>query len=181
MSARAGVATRIRGSDMASIYGLVDPESGELRYIGKANCLKGRLASHVRAAASGSYPVHAWIRKIGKPPEMVTLEEDCEDWRRSERLAINKARAAGFRLLNVASGGDEPHCPRHVRASNGAATLKMLKAGGTRKSEKSLPFEERKKRALLGHLRWSREFWAERGDKARSHEADSKILELLSV
>jgi hypothetical protein len=106
---------------MTEIYGLLDPGTGELRYIGKANNSRKRLASHLRDSRRRDTPVYRWIRKLlskGLAPELVVLAE-CDDWKAKEIELIAKARGFGFRLLNVADGGDEPHCPMEVRRKNG--------------------------------------------------------------
>ena len=101
-----------------SIYGLYD-QAGCLRYIGKANDPKARLASHMRDSRCRKTPIYDWIRKHGKP-DMRILESDCEDWKASERKLIEQARKRGDRLLNVADGGDEPACSLETRKANGA-------------------------------------------------------------
>lgn len=102
---------------MAAIYGLYAPD-GELIYIGKANNPAKRLSSHSRDASRRHTPLYNWMRKHGAP-EMRVLVSDCADWRDDERRLIAEARARGECRLNVADGGDEPHCPTEVRAANG--------------------------------------------------------------
>ena len=113
---------------MASIYGLTDPETGELRYIGKAADPEKRLRGHMREMRRHT-PLYCWLRKVGKPG-LVILEADCGDWAEAERRLIAGARARGDRLLNIADGGDEPFCAPEVRAANGpkvaAARSKVL-------------------------------------------------------
>lgn len=109
-------------SGAVEIYGLIDPGTGALRYIGKANNSHKRLASHIRDSRRRSTPVYAWIRKLadfGLEPDLLVLSI-CgdESWQWEERRLIASARSQGLRLLNVADGGDEPHCPPHVRAMN---------------------------------------------------------------
>lgn len=118
---------------MSGIYALMDPTSGELRYIGKADCSDKRLKGHLRDARRRNTPVYAWIRKLlacGKTPEMVVIDEACSDWKARERELIARARLSGYRLLNLADGGDEPHCPKGVRSSN----AKRLNAAGLNKA-----------------------------------------------
>lgn len=105
----------------ASIYGLVSPDTGELRYIGKADKPARRLSSHIRDSRRRNTPLYSWIRKLaaqGKRPEMVVLAEGQEDWAATERDLIGRARRMGFRLLNVADGGDAPKCPQHIAKAN---------------------------------------------------------------
>lgn len=106
---------------MAQIYALIDPRDHSLRYIGKANSALKRLNSHLRDCTRRNTPVYRWIRKLvglGCPPEILVLSE-CDDWQREERRLIASARDRGYKLLNVADGGDEPHCPVEIRRANG--------------------------------------------------------------
>lgn len=123
-----------RDNDMPStgpaIYALCDPETGEPRYIGKANNPEKRMASHERDAARRDYPVYRWmlkLRKRGLSPDMVVIWRG-EDWKTAERKMIEVSRARGWRLLNVAAGGDEPYCPQEVRSRNGHALCERLRS-----------------------------------------------------
>ena len=107
-----------------SIYGLADAKTGEVRYIGKANCPSSRMKSHMRDSRRRDTPVYRWIRKHGAP-DMVILKRGCADWKSDEMFFIAEARARGDRLLNVAAGGDEPHCTTQVRAKNAVAVVKL--------------------------------------------------------
>lgn len=104
-----------------SIYGLVDPRDGAVRYLGKANNPAARFKGHLRDSRRRQTPVYCWMRKLagmGLAPTLTVIEADCVDWRESERRLIAEARVRGDRLLNVADGGDEPHCPIEVRRAN---------------------------------------------------------------
>lgn len=106
-----------------SIYGLTDPRDGRVRYVGKANDPTSRLKGHLRDCRRRNTPVYAWIRKLaglGLSPGLCVLEADCADWKEAERRIIAERRGAGEKLLNVAEGGDEPHCPLEVRRKNAA-------------------------------------------------------------
>ena len=67
------------------IYGLCDPDTGELRYVGQTiQDPQKRLSQHLTAAKRGrkryrsDYPVTTlvgtWIRSLPRPPKMVVLE-----------------------------------------------------------------------------------------------------------
>lgn len=104
-------------SGRAQIYGLFCPISGELRYIGKANNAAKRLATHIRDSRRRDTPVYRWIRKLAVErlvPVMRVLDE-ADDWQGAERRLISVSRAQGDRLLNVAEGGDAPHCTQEAR------------------------------------------------------------------
>lgn len=112
------------------IYGLCEP-SGDLRYIGKAVDARRRFAAHLRETRRRT-PVYDWIaslRERGQTPRLVLLERCAEaDWPERERLAIKVCRAAGMRLLNVADGGDQPHCPPAILAANGPKSVAAREA-----------------------------------------------------
>lgn len=121
--------------DQAEIYGLYCPETGELRYIGKANNSKQRLKSHLRDSRRRETPVYCWMRALGQRGLVPGLRVLCvtDDWRAKERALIQEHRLAGARLLNVADGGDEPLCPHEVRAANGAKNARELHADPVRR------------------------------------------------
>lgn len=121
---------------MAQIYGLADPETGEIRYIGKANDARKRLASHMRDSTRRDTPVYRWIRKHGKP-SLVILIEASRDWRADERRLIAEARRRGDRLLNIADGGDEPFCPHEVRVAN-AKKVTVLRPAGVMRAYRTM-------------------------------------------
>lgn len=100
----------------ASIYGLYDAH-GNLRYIGKANCPRKRLKSHMADARRRTTPLYKWIKANGQP-EMRVLSDDCEDWVAEERRLIAEARERGDDLLNLAPGGNQPYCPIEIRRDN---------------------------------------------------------------
>lgn len=104
------------------IYALTD-EDGSIRYIGKANDPAKRLKAHMAEAGRLSRPVNLRIRKRGKPG-MVILEQNPEDWMQAERNWIALARRLGVALLNVADGGDMPHCDKATRQRNGRNVAK---------------------------------------------------------
>lgn len=112
-----------------SIYGLLDPATGEIRYIGKANRPSQRYAGHIRDARRRNTPVYCWIRSLeeaGKRPRLKVLVDGSDDWRRDERVLIASARSRGDRLLNIADGGDEPHCEYEIRRANAIALNDLL-------------------------------------------------------
>lgn len=108
--------------DVCEIYALKDPESGEIRYIGKANDSEKRLRSHLRDAKRRMTPVYCWIQKLakdGKTPKLEVLLFCQKDaWPEYERILIAEYRVGGARLLNVADGGDEPAITTEQRRAN---------------------------------------------------------------
>ena len=94
------------------IYGLYCPDSGAIRYIGKANCSAERLKSHLRDSKKRKSPVQRWISdllKDGKRPILeVLITVHQAEWEMAERDIIFQARSEGQNILNVANGGNEP-------------------------------------------------------------------------
>lgn len=92
------------------VYGLLDPDTKELRYIGiTRRDIKYRLSEHINDADRGStYPVHRWLRKLDKMPDIcvlsVALSES--DLLEDERYFVIRYKALKKkRLLNAIGGG----------------------------------------------------------------------------
>lgn len=115
---------------MPEIYGLYHPETGEIRYVGKANDSEKRLKSHLRDANSRKTPLYSWIRSLSKSGlvPVVRVLEVADNWQAKEKELIALHRASGARLLNVAEGGDEPFCSKETRAANGKANAAKREA-----------------------------------------------------
>lgn len=114
--------------DRVAIYGLCCPDTGKVRYIGKANDPDKRFAGHLRETR-GNLPRGAWIKTLrdaGKAPGLLVLRwVAVGEWKKAERELIAEFRAAGP-LLNVADGGDQPFCSLQTRADNGRNTAKAI-------------------------------------------------------
>lgn len=111
------------------IYGLIDPLTEELRYIGKTNNLTKRYQSHIRA--TGKSYRDKWVRslrtKLAKP-EMIVIEAiESNDWIEAERFWISYYRAIGALLTNLTDGGEGCDGYRHTPAT--LETLRQLKLG----------------------------------------------------
>lgn len=110
----------------AEIYGLYCPNTGEIKYIGKANNSISRFKSHLRDCNTRNTPVYQWIRSLRQSGQIPVMKVLCvtSDWIKDERLIIKQYRESGAELLNVAIGGNEPYCSPEVRAKNGANNAK---------------------------------------------------------
>lgn len=91
------------------IYGLIDPESQQIRYIGKSIRPRERLRDHMNEI-SNCHRSH-WLRRLrarGQMPELVILEEIRGEWpwQEAERYWIARAKALGWPLVNNTNGGD---------------------------------------------------------------------------
>lgn len=106
------------------IYGLCDPRTGELRYIGKSSSGLTRPRVHFRndrTLNDGSH-VHNWCKSIlaiGLEPEIVVLEqyESTESLRDAEIRLIAFFRKMGYRLANLTAGGDGLNGFRHSQST----------------------------------------------------------------
>jgi hypothetical protein len=91
-----------------SIYTLSDPETGEVRYVGKAINAEGRLGAHLKD--KGKNHKANWIKGLkarGLVPVMEVLEEVCEfSWQESEMFWIETLKFYGFKLTNLTAGGE---------------------------------------------------------------------------
>lgn len=95
------------------IYTLSNPETDELRYVGKtAMGLEERLRHHIWPSSLKEQTYRAaWIRGLlakGLRPKIELLEEhqDQVAMDEAEVFWIEQFRALGFRLVNTSDGGD---------------------------------------------------------------------------
>ena len=98
---------------VVTIYGLVDPETGQLRYVGKTKAsLNVRLRAHISDAGRDrkNIPRFCWINKLmktGVTPEIIEIEAVSKgEWQEAERHWIEVMRWLGCNLLNATAGGD---------------------------------------------------------------------------
>lgn len=91
------------------IYGLIDPVTNRIRYIGKSTRPRGRLSDHCNERS----PCHRthWIQSLlaqGKRPLLIVLERLAADadWQAVERQWIAFGREQGWPLVNGTDGGD---------------------------------------------------------------------------
>ena len=112
----------------AKFYALFCPESGDIRYIGKAMNPERRFKQHL-SCANRKYPVYAWIASLrarGLSPGMFVMRSGEGRWQDQETALIASYRAAGCKMLNVANGGDQPACSRETRAANGRKNARAV-------------------------------------------------------
>lgn len=92
------------------IYALKDPDTGQIRYVGKAKNPTQRLYAHLRGShTENNYRVN-WInflRASGKRPELEVIDEVPEEyWRQIEAAYIEYFRECGCMLVNGTDGGE---------------------------------------------------------------------------
>ena len=92
------------------IYGLCDPTTTQLRYVGKSDNPLIRLQQHTKERRRKT-PLYDWIASIQPhQPELFVIETvPAEQWQESEQFRIAYFKSIGCRLLNIAKGGDQPH------------------------------------------------------------------------
>jgi hypothetical protein len=118
------------------IYGLVDPRTGDLRWVGKSDDPQRRLRGHVSSRDSDT-PRGAWLRDLWAHdlvPALVLFEKVAmEDWRAAECEWIDAKQAEGCPLLNVNRGGGggdtrihgKPEVRRKMSRSHKASALSL--------------------------------------------------------
>jgi hypothetical protein len=97
------------------IYGLIDPRTGLIRYVGRtgktlAARFRTHLADTVRHRDKDNHRLR-WIRKLLRlelAPSIVLLEECDGDGVREECFHIKLARSDGLPLTNSTDGGESP-------------------------------------------------------------------------
>lgn len=91
------------------IYGLREPHTGLIRYIGKTTNPRRRWLNHLceKSHCRRTYWIRSLLRRKFRP-ELVIIEEirGAWPWQESERFWISFAKANGWPLVNMTSGGD---------------------------------------------------------------------------
>ena len=109
------------------IYGLCDPRTGALRYVGKSKNWKQRsyehvCASHLRRKCHKNHWIKSLLAEGYKPDAFLIEEVPSSQWEDAEREWIAYFRSIGADLTNSTSGGDGAHdLPADVRAKIGNA------------------------------------------------------------
>lgn len=92
------------------IYGLKDPITEKIRYVGKAQTPRRRLTVHLHRAKAYKTHVYQWIRsllRLGLRPDLVILEEvEHQFWPEAEKKWIAYFKRNGNYLTNATDGGD---------------------------------------------------------------------------
>lgn len=97
-------------SETTFIYALADPETGETRYVGKADDPQRRYLRHKWRAVKNNAHKDCWIRGLksrGLVPELkVLVEVPRVEWELWERAVIKAFRVLSVRLTNQTPGGE---------------------------------------------------------------------------
>lgn len=99
--------------DTTFIYGLNDPETGECRYVGKADNPHDRLfgsTGHLKSCHKKNHHCANWIKSLvarGLRPLLEILQEVPKtEWELWERVWIKASREIGMDLTNITAGGE---------------------------------------------------------------------------
>jgi hypothetical protein len=97
------------------IYGLLDPRTDEIRYIGRSSSGMKRARHHLKKSVLTKDRTHKghWLRKLGAAPLVLVLEE-VQDGNLAEREVwwISFGRSEGWPLTNETDGGEGGHTGR---------------------------------------------------------------------
>lgn len=149
---------------MVEIYGLFDPDTGVLRYVGKANNASIRLKNHLRESKEGKRPIHQWVAGLleqRKLPRLEVLETVPDSqWTEAEIRLIALHRQSSD-LLNVADGGEIPFqtlpqrrkCAQTANKANAAASPAMKAFIDAKKAYARLATEHKKRGDITGYWR----------------------------
>lgn len=164
-----------------TIYALVDPRNGVIRYVGKANDPVKRLRSHVRTSDTSTHK-GAWLvalRKAGLKPLLLRLERCTErPWEEAERDWITRLRPTLYNLDAGGKGADRmaestkqklraiarargpmPESVRHKISRNGKGSQKVDAAYRERRRQQALDAwqdpEKRTRLLLRNKARWA--------------------------
>jgi len=121
------------------IYGLIDPSTNELRYVGKSISPKTRLRKHISERNLHDTYKDRWLCKLHDnklKPEIIILDiVDESEWVFWEQHYISYFKCLGCRLTNATLGGDQPPSTKGRKHSE-ESKLKMSKS----KIGKSIPW-----------------------------------------
>lgn len=167
------------------IYGLVDPLTDEIRYIGKTVRPKERLQNHMNEK-SNCHRSH-WLQSLkaqGLRPSMVLIEEVCGawPWQESERHWIAYGRRHGWPLTNNTSGGDGvPDLPIETRRKMASTWLGRKHSDETKAkigASSSFRCASELTRKKMSNAHSGREItWAEKiGEANRKFDAEAVLV-----
>jgi NUMOD3 motif len=139
------------------IYGLKDPLSGKIRYVGRSSNGLKRPTEHMRPhALARKTHRSSWIKSVlakGTIPEVVILErtEFQNQLNDLEKKWITKFRNDGIKLVNHTDGGDGIQGFRHTKESR-----KKISEASKRNRPKGTFFHSKETKKLIGEESRSR-------------------------
>lgn len=140
------------------IYALNDPETGECRYVGKADTPAIRLLEHLQEIrkAGPNHRLH-WIRLLmarGLKPILEILQEVPKtEWQLWERAWIKASRKIGMDLTNATDGGEGLSNPSpSTREKMSAAKIGRSPSEETRKKMSRTRQNKKQKNSKSGFV-----------------------------
>jgi|ERR1041385_4379089 hypothetical protein len=98
-----------RRSENWTIYGLKDPRTGEIRYVGHTvSAITDALAKHLRECHLELTARECWLIELGHSgfePELVVLEQGQGDWEKASKRWVGDLISRGAALTNMGDGG----------------------------------------------------------------------------
>ena len=99
----------------AKIYGIVDPMTDKVVYIGKANNVQKRLKTHILDSKRRKTKLYQWMQDRIENNQQIKIIELAssisDDWQSLEKQMISQY-GGEVALLNMAKGGNQPiGCP----------------------------------------------------------------------
>lgn len=120
------------------IYILIDPETQQVRYVGKANNVSQRYKAHLNRARKHQMHKLNWINSLkskGLKPIIEVIDiVPIENWQFWETYWISQFKTWGFDLINYTHGGDGATFANqtsfkkgHISWNQGTAKPRILK------------------------------------------------------
>ena len=113
------------------IYGLTDPDTQEIKYIGKSDTPKKRLNQHITDSIGQERKnkKEAWIKSLlnkGLKPNLIIIEKVSDNWQEREKYWIAKYKE---QLKNESNGGDGNEGYTHTKESREKMKPSWIKKG----------------------------------------------------
>jgi hypothetical protein len=137
---------------MAYIYGLCDPDTLELRYVGKAVDMPARMRGHRWEGRHTGTHKARWLRSIGEPI-VVVLEDAGDRWAEAEQRWISDLRDMGARLTNITPGGDVGFKANHTEETKAKIRATVLRKGTRPPSRKGTKASSETRATLVAAVR----------------------------
>lgn len=142
------------------IYALLDPNTKQIRYVGKSNNPRGRLSDHISEAKNIRTHRHNWIKSLYPlEPELKILEECLEsNWAERERWWIAHFKSKGHPLTNSTDGGEgvtwTPELRERIAQSRRGTTASPETKAKMSKTRKGRPLTEEQRQKRIGRKTW---------------------------
>lgn len=162
------------------IYGLKDPRTDEIRYIGKTNDCVVRLKYHRGHCKTGTTHKDNWLvglKAAGYEPDMVVLEETQTDPQAYEREQywIEYGRHQGWRLTNHTDGGEGTPGYRWTDEQRAAFSAKKKGVKFSDEHRAALSFAQKERLEREKHVRKGVKHKPESIEKMRQSHTGKKL------